>query len=86
MSNSKLKPLFSYRFLFTIGVLVVMAGFALILILTTNWQTLFTSVPATQEADIKQQTSDVYDRNQILVDTTSEPLEIVELPSLEVNK
>lgn len=62
---------------------MVVTGFVLVLVLTTNWQTLFVESSTTQEADIKQQTSGDYDKNQILVDTTAEPLEIIELPSLE---
>ena len=85
MSNSKTprKNLFSRSFFVTIVTMVVLAGFILVLIFTTKWQSEIVDYNLTPEADITESTGVSYDKNQILIDTTNEPLEIVELPSLE---
>lgn len=80
------KRLFSRNFIITILALLVLAGFSLVLIFTVKWRIEMTNKEASPETDIKQEVSVSYDKNKILVDTTSEPLEIIELPSLETNK
>lgn len=87
MSSSKKisKHQLSKNFKVTILALVVLTAFVMVLILTTKWRTEVDkkTMSSSLGADIEQSTSVDYDKNQILIDTTTEPLEIIELPSLE---
>ncbi|MGI6612358.1 MAG: hypothetical protein ACOX0Z_02190 [Candidatus Nanosyncoccaceae bacterium] len=86
MSSSKKisKRQFSKNFKITVLALVVLTAFVMVLILTTKWRTeVDKKTVSSSETDIEQSTSVDYDKNQILIDTTAEPLEIIELPSLE---
>lgn len=63
--------------------MVILTVFAIILILANKWQNEIARKSDSPSVDIEKPTSVSYDKDQILVDTTDESLEIIELPSLE---
>ena len=87
MSSSKKisKHQLSKNFKVTILALVVLTAFVMVLIMTTKRRTDVDkkTISSSLWHDNEQSTRVYYDKNQILIDTTTEPLEIIELPSLE---